>query len=223
VGDDGRARALVGVCQDVTDRVEAREALGLSERRMRAIIDYTPSVVAVKDLDGRYLMTNAETGRLVGVPPDELVGRECVELFPTISEQLRTNDRLAAAEMEPVYDETVLVREGEPRTYLTVTFALPDDAGRPVETCTIATDITERKERESARRERLDWSDRITSALRDGRMAVFAQPVVELATGKCTWRELLVRMRAPDGEALLPPAAFLPAAERNGLVQSIDI
>jgi PAS domain S-box-containing protein len=177
----------------------------------------------VKDLDGRYLMTNAETGRLVGAPPDELIGRECVELFPTIAEKLRANDRLAAAEMEPVYDEAVLVRDGEPRTYLTVTFALPDDAGRPIETCTIATDITERKERESARRERRDWSDRISSALRDGRMAVFAQPVVELTTGECTWRELLVRMRAPDGEALLPPAAFLPAAERYGLVQAIDI
>jgi PAS domain S-box-containing protein len=221
--DDGRVRALVGVCQDVTERVEAERALGLSERRMRAIIDYTPSVVAVKDLDGRYLMTNAETGRLVGVPPDELVGRECVELFPTIADQLRANDRLAAAEMEPVYDETVLERDGEERTYLTVTFALPDDAGRPVETCTIATDVTERKERESERRERRAWQDRIGEALRDGLMAVFAQPVVELATGERSWCELLVRMRSRDGESLLPPGAFLPAAERYGLIQAIDI
>jgi signal transduction histidine kinase len=37
---------------------------------------------------------------------------------------------------------------------LTVTFALPDDAGRPVETCTIATDVTERKTLASVTEER---------------------------------------------------------------------
>jgi PAS domain S-box-containing protein len=214
----------VGVCQDVTDRVEAEQALGLSERRMRAIIDYSPSIVAVKNLEGRYLMANAEIGRVVGVSPDQLVGKECTELFPTIAEQLRANDRLAAAEMEPVYDEAVLLREGEPRSYLTVTFALPDEAGRPIETCTIATDVTERKERESERRERREWQQRIESALRERRLRAFAQPVVELASGRRVWHELLVRMRSSDKKrTLMSPSSFLPAAERFGLVQSIDI
>ena len=52
-GADGRAQAIVGVCTDITERMQAQRALGLSERRMRAILDYTPSMVAVKDLDGR--------------------------------------------------------------------------------------------------------------------------------------------------------------------------
>ncbi len=221
---DGHASALVGVCQDVTDRHDAQRALGLSERRMRAIIDHSPSVIAVKDLDGRYLMTNAETGRLVGEPADQLVGRECAELFPTIAEQLRANDRLAAAEMEAVYDEAVLELDGEARTFLTVTFALPDDAGRPVETCTIATDVTERKQRDSERRRQLEWEQRIASALSEGRMMVFAQPVIDLATDRQEWHELLVRMRPPGSRnGLLAPASFLPAAERFGLIQSIDI
>src|SRR4051794_24448578 len=65
-GPDGRAAALVGVCHDVTDRAAAERALGASERRMRAILDNSPSAVAVKDLEGRYRMTNAECGRVLG-------------------------------------------------------------------------------------------------------------------------------------------------------------
>ena len=223
-GLDGRAATLVGVCQDVTDRVEAERALGHSERRIRAIVDNTPSLVAVKDLGGRYLMSNVETGKVLGVHPDEVIGHECAELFPSVADRLRANDRRAAAEMEPVYDEVVLIQEDEPRTYLTVTFALPDDAGRPVETCTIATDVTERRERESERRTRLELETTISSALREERMLVYAQPVISLADGACDSLELLVRMRpADDSEEIMLPRAFLPAAERFGLIQSIDV
>lgn len=223
-GPDGAVAALVGVCHDVTDRVDAELALGLSERRMRAIIDNTPSIIAVMDLDGRYLMTNSETRRVLEKPPDQIIGHECAELFPTISAQLRRNDRRAAAEGEAIFDEAMLMRDGEPRTYALVTFMLPDDSGLPVETCTIATDVTERRERESERRERLGWQGRITAALREDRMVVFAQPVVDVATGEHEWSELLVRMRPPEADGpLLQPGAFLPAAERFGLIQAIDV
>jgi PAS domain S-box-containing protein len=223
IGADGLVRVLVGVCHDVTERVEAQRALGLSERRMRAILDNIPSLVAVKNLEGRYVMSNAEGARLAGIEPDEVVGNSCAELFPTISEKLRLNDRLAATEQEPVYDEAVLMREGEPRTFLTVTFGLPDERGQVVETCTVATDVTERYERESERRERTTWREQIGAALADERMLVFAQPIVEVATGERRRSELLVRMQSERDESILAPAAFLPAAERFGLVQQIDV
>ncbi len=223
-GSDGQAAALVGVCHDVTDRSAAERALGLSERRVRAIIDHTPSIIAVKDLDGRYTMANAECARIVGCSQGELVGRDCADVFPEISERQRANDRQATADREPVYDEAVLLRDGEPRSYVTVTFALPDQSGQPVETCTIGTDVTERKEHESARRERLDWAQRINSALDEGRMLVYGQPVVDMATNEPEGCELLVRMRsADDPDHLLQPGSFLPAAERFGLIQQIDV
>jgi PAS domain S-box-containing protein len=223
VGPDGGPAAVVGVCQDVTERVRAQLELGASERRMRALIDHTPAIVGVKDLEGRYVMTNAETGRLLGMTPEQIVGRHCSELFPTIAEQIRAGDRRAVTEMAPVYDEVVLEHEGEARTYLLVTFPLPDSSGLPVETCTIATDVTERRERESERRERHEWEERIASALADGRMVVHRQPVVGLADGREQGYELLVRMQAQDSGELLAPAAFMPAAERFGLVRSIDV
>jgi PAS domain S-box-containing protein len=223
-GPDGAVEALVGVCHDVTDRTKIERELGSSERRMRAIIDNTPSIISVKDLAGQYLMSNAESGRLLGVAPEDLVGKHCVDVFPPdIATAQVENDRRAASEGEPVYDEAILTRDGEPRTYVTVTFALPDEEGRPVETCTIATDVTERKERESERRERIAWTDRIGSALEDDQMLVFAQPIVDVRTGEQVSEELLVRMRGAAAGEILAPGTFLPAAERYGLVQDIDL
>ncbi len=199
-GPDGLATALVGVCHDVTDRVEAERARGHSERRLRAVIDNSPSIIGVKDLDGRYLMANAECARVLGLTPDQLDGRLCSDLFPEIAEQLRENDLQAAALQEAIYDETVLVRDGEPRTYATVTFPLPDAAGRPVETCTIGTDVTERKERESARLERVTWERRIRSALARGPHA----------------RVRAARRRPDHGRACGVRAARAPAGGRRG-------
>lgn len=221
-GPDGKAAALVGVCHDITERVEAQRALGASERRLRAIVDNSPSVVVVKDLDGNYSMANAEAGRIVGRSADDLIGRPCTEFYPAdLAAQIKANDHVAAVEGRPVFDEAVLLAEdGEPRTFVTVTFPLPDDEGRPVEICTIATDVTEQRERDSQRRDRLEWRERIGSALAEDRMVVHAQPIVATATGDVVSWELLVRMT--EGDELLQPGAFLPAAERYGLVQAID-
>lgn len=223
-GPDGGAATLVGVCHDVTERVLAERALGLSERRMRAIIDNSPSVIAVKGLDGEYLMANAEAGRLVGLPPDELIGRLCTDLFePEVADRVRAADRAAVAGAEAVFSEAVVDRNGDPRTYVMVTFPLPDDEGRPVEVCTIATDVTEQRERAGERREREEWQERISGAIAEGRMVLHAQPIVEVATGATSSSELLVRMRsASDPAVLLQPGSFLPAAERFGLIQAID-
>lgn len=221
-GPDGTATALVGVCHDVTERAATERALGASERRMRAILDNSPSAVAVKDLEGRYRMTNAECGRVLGVPAEVLIGHECHEyLDDDLARRLRHNDQLAAALGEPVYEEMVLHRDGEPRTYMMVTFALPDPAGHPVETCTIGTDITERKELETERLARLDWDARIRSAIDEGRMLAYAQPIIDLATGQEASCELLVRMR--EGSKVVHPPEFLPAAERFGLIKAIDV
>lgn len=223
LGEDGIATALVGVCHDVTDRVRTERALGMSDRRMRAIVDNTPSFIAVKDLDGSYLTANAEAGRILGVDPSEFVGQRCTELFPpAIAQQFRANDHIAAAEGRPVFDETVLTIHGEARTYTTVTFPLPDEQGHPIEICTIGTDVTERRDRETEHRERRDWRARIETALSDGRMVLHEQPVVDLATGETASSELLVRLHSSTGDELLGPERFLPHAERFGVIQAID-
>jgi diguanylate cyclase (GGDEF)-like protein len=68
---------------------------------------------------------------------------------------------------------------------------------------------------------RLTWHDRIRRALEEDRFTLLAQPIVELASGRASHYELLVRMEDQTGD-LIPPAAFLYTAERLNLVQEID-
>jgi PAS domain S-box-containing protein len=224
-GPDGAVKAVVGVCHDVTDRTTMERALGASERRIRAIIDNSPSLISVRDLAGNYLMANTEFGRVLGVEQDDVVGQPSIDVFtPEAAQAERANARRAAVEQEPVFDETTILRDGEPRTLATVTFALPDDEGHVRETCTIATDMTERREREIARRQRVSWAEQIGSALAEDRVLAFAQPILDLRSGEHTGNELLVRMvTAGDNAELLAPALFVPAAERYGLIQGLDV
>ena len=65
------------------------------------------------------------------------------------------------------------------------------------------------------------WITRIREALDNDRFELHAQPIVELATGDVVQHELLLRMRGDD-DTLIPPLAFLPTAERCGLIAEID-
>ena len=68
---------------------------------------------------------------------------------------------------------------------------------------------------------RMHWVERIREALLEDRFVLHAQPILDLRTGVVAQYELLVRMLDDDGE-LIPPGAFLQAAERFGLIQDID-
>ena len=61
----------------------------------------------------------------------------------------------------------------------------------------------------------------IRRAFEEDRFELHAQPIVDLATAEIVQRELLIRMRGVDGE-LIPPGAFLPAAEQHGAIRDID-
>jgi EAL domain-containing protein (putative c-di-GMP-specific phosphodiesterase class I) len=76
-------------------------------------------------------------------------------------------------------------------------------------------------EKTALRAATLDWSTRIKDALDEDRFVVYLQPIVELATGKVAQYEALARLRQPD-DSIAPPAAFIPAAGRLGLMPALD-
>ncbi|MGB7589597.1 MAG: diguanylate cyclase [Solirubrobacterales bacterium] len=67
----------------------------------------------------------------------------------------------------------------------------------------------------------LKWVQRIRNALAEERFALYGQPIVELKSGDVSHHELLVRMVSEDGD-MIPPEAFIPTAERFGLVAELD-
>ncbi len=67
----------------------------------------------------------------------------------------------------------------------------------------------------------VDWGQRIRAALDGDGFSLVCQPIVDVAGGSCSRYELLLRMRDHDGQEF-PPGAFLPIAERLGLIHEID-
>ena len=65
------------------------------------------------------------------------------------------------------------------------------------------------------------WTDRLRRALEEDLFLVYAQPIISLGEAAPERYELLIRMADGDGE-IIPPGAFLPVAERFGLIQEID-
>lgn len=65
------------------------------------------------------------------------------------------------------------------------------------------------------------WSILIKDALRDQRFELWLQPIRPLRGRSEPYFEVLLRMRDPDGNIVLP-GAFLPAAERFGSMEQLD-
>ncbi len=74
-------------------------------------------------------------------------------------------------------------------------------------------------ERES--QARLQWHERIRTALLHDRFQFERDPILALRTGRVAQYELLLRMMGDDGELILP-AKFLDTAERFGQIREID-
>ena len=68
---------------------------------------------------------------------------------------------------------------------------------------------------------RLSGEKLIREALARSRFVLHAQPILDLKTDTIVQFEILIRMLGENDE-LIPPASFLPAAERFGLIRSID-
>lgn len=65
------------------------------------------------------------------------------------------------------------------------------------------------------------WATRIREALLEDRFVLYCQPIVTCDAQQPFGYEMLVRMRDIDG-SLVMPGAFIPTAERHGLMTDID-
>ena len=69
----------------------------------------------------------------------------------------------------------------------------------------------------------MQWVSRITQAHSENRFVLYSQSIISLNPSRLEERhfEILIRMLDEDGE-IVPPGAFLPAAERYNLMPTID-
>jgi len=215
---------FVSHLQDVSERRHAQDLLHDSERTLRSVIDNTPATISVKDRDHRYTLVNREFEQSYGLSGHQIIGRTDTDLLPAGAiDDIHARDLAVLETGQTTQEEIISVAEGRERLLLVSRFPLRDEAGLIHGVCTAETDITERRAEERSRRERLECSELIYSALAEHRFVLHGQPIVRLDSGALEASELLIRMRKSraNGE-LVSPASFLPAAERFDLIGLID-
>lgn len=114
-----------------------------------AIVESSNDVVYAKDLQGRYIMFNREAASLIGMRPEEVLGRSGDELFaPDVAARLLARDQLVLSNDQVVRREEEFVTVDGVRTFLSTSGPLHDDQGEVVGLFGMAHDITERKQAE---------------------------------------------------------------------------
>ncbi|MET3667246.1 PAS domain-containing protein [Caulobacter sp. 1776] len=153
-----------------TAQLEAEiEARLRGQRLLEAVVENSPAVIYVKDLQGRYLMVNRRYAEIFHVDGKAMIGRSDHDIFPVeVADAFRAVDMRVAAADHALTEEEVAPHDDGPHTYVSVKSPLRDETGQAYAVFGVSTDITDRKSAEAKLRtqfERLSLLDEITRAI----------------------------------------------------------
>lgn len=152
--NNGKLTRFVALGNDITQRKQTQEALQESEKRLQSIIDNTSTIIYVKDIKGRYILINSQYELLFNLEREKIKGKTDCDIFPQeIGESLMENDRKVLASGTSWEWEEQVPRPDGLHTYLSLKYILHDTNGVAYALCGMSTDITERKQAETALRE----------------------------------------------------------------------
>ena len=229
-GPDGEPR-LVSAIHDVTELEAARDEATSTRDYLEAVTTAMVEGLYATDADGRITYINAAAAAMLGWTVEELIGVRAHDTF----HETRPDGRPYSIEECPVIGctppetrkegvrDTFLRRDGS-RLRAVVSaapFSANGSAGGTVVAFSDGQALWEEEQRHEHELSQVAWVGRVREALDDDRLLLYAQPIVDAASGDVVQHELLLRMRGPTG-TILAASDFLPSAERFGLMGRID-
>ncbi len=151
------SRALEGFISDVTERVQAEEALAREHDLLQTLMDNIPDRVYFKDSASRFIRINRAQAQTLGVAhPDDAIGRTDFDFFTPEHAQAAYRDEQAILKTgQPLIDKIEHIRQADGRyrwvSATKVPIFYPD--GQVAGLVGVSRDITALKQAEAAERQ----------------------------------------------------------------------
>ncbi|HUG15824.1 MAG TPA: PAS domain S-box protein [Thermomicrobiales bacterium] len=163
------------ISHDISARKLAEAERGESERRLRAVVDYSPIGIVTLDRAGVILTANHAFQRMLGYTEDELRGNTPAHLFAWTNglQNPAEFEELVTGKIDQYAVERLYARKDGGRVWGRISIsAVRDDDGSFVQSVSMVEDITEQRRAEDALR---DSEARFRSAFDDAAvgMALF--------------------------------------------------
>ena len=114
---------------------------------LQTILDGSPALISLKDVEGRYLIYNRRYGEELGRTGQPLRGLRVSDIFdPVTAERSRLQDEQVLREDRPLRNEEELPVAGGMRTFQIHKFPVHDATGKPYAVGAIALDVTDLKQ-----------------------------------------------------------------------------
>ena len=140
--DEGIGR--IWYFQDITERKHAELQLQESYALLNSVLNGTKDLIFVKDVQGKYLLVNEATVRMLGSGQGSLVGMDDTQLYASnIAQGIQKQDqKLFNSGLAQTYEQQVPI-EGEIRTFLTSKTPYQDAENNILGLVGISRDVTE--------------------------------------------------------------------------------
>ncbi|MFV9506174.1 MAG: PAS domain-containing protein [Oscillochloridaceae bacterium umkhey_bin13] len=134
--------------------IERTAELARNQSLFQQLLDASSSAIYLKDLEGRFLLANQQAANLMGLTPDQLVGRADHELFPAeyVTAWRDAEAKVQAIRAQVDQEETAPQIDGL-HTFLSSRAPVFDEHGQIYAISGISLDITSRIKIEQALRE----------------------------------------------------------------------
>ena len=169
---------LIGIAQDITNKVTMENLLKENEQRYKALFDYNINPVLTFDLQGRFIRINAAAMELIDFSLDELLGESFTKLIdPTRRKDSYENFQLVLDGKPRQYEMTVIAKDGTERLLHVMLIPVWIDGEISAIHC-VCNDITEIRRHENLAKF-MAYHDPLTSL---GNQRLFQDDLTELTT-----------------------------------------
>ncbi|MBP9044635.1 MAG: PAS domain S-box protein, partial [Spirochaetes bacterium] len=114
--------------------------------QMITVMDNAPTLIYMKDREGRYLFVNRAWAQIINISYDDVLGKSDKEIFPEIyASELIKNDQEVFYKVDMIEFEEKIEIDGIVHTYKTLKYPIKDEKEEIYALCGLSTDISEMK------------------------------------------------------------------------------